>query len=157
MNKPYITKKLFIGELLSYIPLVIAFIYAIVQMATIEGEIPTHYNFQGEIDGYGSPAVLLMIPAIILFTNLIITVVNHFLPDKSFNMPFKMKPGRELVVMGDCILMCVILQWLDSMFALIITLLFTNGRIIMPLTGIYVVLIFAVIIAVMVKMYRDNR
>lgn len=157
MNKPYITKKLFIGELLSYLPLVISFIYAIVQLATIEGEIPTHFNIHGEIDGYGSPAVLLLLPAIMLITNVIITVSNHILPDNVYNTPFKIKPGRELLVYGDCILMCVLLQWMDSIFALILTIFFTNGNILLPLTLGYVVLIFVVIIVVTIKMYKDNK
>lgn len=157
MNKPYITKKLFIGEVLSYIPLVITFIYAIVQMATIDGEIPTHFNFQGEIDGYGSPAALLILPAIMLITNLIISITNHFCSEESYNLPFKPKPGREYLMLGYCVLMCVLLQWLDSIFALLLTVFFTRGRILMPLTGAYVVLIFVVIIAVMVKMFRANK
>lgn len=51
MNKPYITKKHLVLEILSYVLLLVCFIIAIVGMATLPDEIPTHFTMSGKIDG----------------------------------------------------------------------------------------------------------
>lgn len=56
-------------EILSYVLLLVCFIIAIVGMATLPDEIPTHFTMSGEIDGYGSPGTLLMLPIIMLICN----------------------------------------------------------------------------------------
>lgn len=58
MNKPYMTKRHLVLEILSYVLLLVCFIIAIVGMATLPDEIPTHFTMSGEIDGYGSPGTL---------------------------------------------------------------------------------------------------
>lgn len=56
-------------EILSYVLLLVCFIIAIVGMATLPDEIPTHFTMSGEIDGYGSPGTLLILPIIMLICN----------------------------------------------------------------------------------------
>ena len=51
MNKPYMTKRHLVLEILSYVLLLVCFIIAIVGMATLPDEIPTHFTMSGEIDG----------------------------------------------------------------------------------------------------------
>ena len=68
MAKPYITKKHCVIEILSYVCLVASIIIAIVGMAILPDEIATHFDGAGNIDGYGSPGVLLMLPLIMLFS-----------------------------------------------------------------------------------------
>ncbi len=51
MNKPYMTKRHLVLEILSYVLLLVCFIIAIIGMATLPDEIPTHFTMSGEIDG----------------------------------------------------------------------------------------------------------
>ena len=46
-------------------------------------KIPTHWNEKGEIDGYGSPATLFLMPAITLFTMAIVWLVPLIDPKKN--------------------------------------------------------------------------
>lgn len=157
MKKPYITKLHVILEIVGLILIVIAFIYAFIKIATIDGQIPTHFNMQGEVDGYGSPLTMLLLPAIMLGTNLLIAGCAHFLPVQMFNLPFKPKQGRELTIYKDCILMVALLELEDGIFTLGITLSFLNGKAGFVMTMVYLALIFATIFLVIIKMYKDNK
>ena len=55
MNKPYMTKRHLVLEILSYVLLLVCFIIAIVGMATVPDEIPTQFTMSGEMDGDGAP------------------------------------------------------------------------------------------------------
>ncbi|GGE67981.1 DUF1648 domain-containing protein [Priestia taiwanensis] len=57
-----------------------ALLYAIIAYFSLSGEIPTHYNFQGEPDQFGDKGFILFIPCIALFIFLLFTGLSHF-PD----------------------------------------------------------------------------
>ena len=46
-------------------------------------EIPIHWNEKGEVDGYGSPSTLFLMPVITLFTMAIVWLVPHIDPKKN--------------------------------------------------------------------------
>lgn len=86
MNRPYITKYIFIVEILSYVMNFIAFLIGVIMLITTDGEIPTHYDMYGNVTDYGSPATLLFMPIVILFTLAIMTISLHVVKPENWNI-----------------------------------------------------------------------
>ena len=86
MNRPYITKYIFIVEILAYVMNFVAFIIGIICVITADGEVPTHYDMYGNVTDYGSPAVLLLMPIIMFFTLAIMTICLHVVKAENWNM-----------------------------------------------------------------------
>lgn len=103
MNKPYMTKRHLVLEILSYVLLLVCFIIAIVGMATLPDEIPTHFTMSGEIDGYGSPGTLLILPIIMLICNGMTSLIMHVMPPTMWNTPSKLKPQNAVRALQDMI------------------------------------------------------
>lgn len=157
MNKPYIKLYHVIIEIISYVVLIIAIIFATIFVINTDGQIPTHYDFNGEITGYGSPAVLLFLPLSMLATNIILSLVMHFLPSSMMNIPVKIKPGNEIKVYSDCILMVALIELILAAFTLIETIAIANSWGSSIPSIIMVVAMFAIIIGCIIKMYVDNK
>ena len=98
MNKPYITKVHVILEVLSLILSVASVAYGVAFALKATDPMPTNFNMAGEVTGYGSPWVVLLTPGIIFVTNIILSLVLHFLPTSKWNVSFKIRPERELAV-----------------------------------------------------------
>ena len=58
-------------------------VYILILWHKLPEQIPTHYNFAGEIDGYGGRGSLLLMPVIALVTDLTVAVCGRF--PKSWN------------------------------------------------------------------------
>lgn len=157
MNKPYIKKTQFIIEIVSYLFLFAAIVYAIVMACTIEGEIPTHWDLSGEIDGYGSPASMLILPLIMFVSNVIISISLHFAPASSWNLPCKPKPGRELLILSDMVWMMVWMEFILGIYTLVATIGFQSFQIMMGSTIVMVVLLFVVTIAGIYAGIKHNK
>lgn len=110
MNKPYMTKRHLVLEILSYVLLLVCFIIAIVGMATLPDEIPTHFTMSGEIDGYGSPGTLLILPIIMLICNGMTSLIMHVMPPTMWNTPSKLKPQNAVRALQDMISM---IAWME--------------------------------------------
>ena len=157
MNKPYIKKWHLIVEIVSYVLILAAIIFGIIMTCTIEGEVPTHWDMSGNVDAYGSPASMLILPIIMLITNILVSATVHFMPAKSWNMPFKPKPGRELIIFSDMVGMMVWMEFVIALFTLIMTIWFFNFVICMIGTVALVVGIFAILIAGIVMAVKHNK
>mgnify|MGYP002961954574 CR=1 FL=1 len=110
MNKPYMTKRHLVLEILSYVLLLVCFIIAIVGMATLPDEIPTHFTMSGEIDGYGSPGTLLILPIIMLICNGMTSLIMHVMPPTMWNTPSKLKPQNAVRALQDMISMIEVIN-----------------------------------------------
>ena len=128
MNKPYITKKHLVLEILSYVLLLVCFIIAIVGMATLPDEIPTHFTMSGEIDGYGSPGTLLMLPIIMLICNGMTSLIMHVMPPTMWNTPSKLKPQNAVRALQDMISMIAWMELEISVFTLFSTISIYRGK-----------------------------
>lgn len=158
MRKPHINKIHIILELLGYIMLMLSLVYAIVMINTIEGEIPTHYNEYGEVDSYGSPTSLLILPIVMLSTCLIITACLHFLSAKSWNTGFKLNPARENIVLADFGYMMASMVLEIGLFTMVATYFFTQSGTVILGASFALVAAMAVSVAVFfVKAYIDNK
>ena len=58
-------------------------VYILIIWQKLPEQIPTHYNFAGEIDGYGGRGSLLLMPVIGLVTDLTVAICGRF--PKSWN------------------------------------------------------------------------
>ena len=67
-----------IAGILSPVILVGTILFIAVRWRYLPEQIPTHYNFAGEIDGYGSRWTLLLMPVIGLVTDLVVAVTGRF-------------------------------------------------------------------------------
>ena len=56
----------------------------------LPGRIPTHFNAAGNPDGWGTPAMLLLLPLVGFALYAIITVVSRF--PSAFNYPVRIRP-----------------------------------------------------------------
>ena len=148
MAKPYITKKHCVLEILSYVCIVASIIIAIVGMVVLPDEIATHYDGAGNIDGYGSPGTLLLIPLIMFFSNGTMSLILHLMSPEGWNTPRKIEPGQEIRVYRDVVSM---LTWMEFEFG-VFTLASTiaswqqNGKLIMIETIVFMVLLTIVVV-----------
>lgn len=65
-------------ESLCFIGCVWIWIYCIKAYRILPETIPTHFNFKGEADGYGSPASLFTLPSIATAIYILISVLNRY-------------------------------------------------------------------------------
>lgn len=158
MRKPYINKIHIILEVIGYLACILALVYAIVMANTIEGEIPTHYNIEGEIDGYGSASSLIILPAIMLGTMLLMSACLHLLSANAWNTGFKLNPEKQNIVLADLGYMIASMVLEIGLFTAVATFLFTSkGGIILLASGVLIVATSLSCIVFFIKAYRDNR
>ena len=67
-----------IAGILSPVILLGSLAYILIVWRSLPEQIPTHYNFAGEIDGYGGRGALLFMPIFGLVTDLIVAVTGRF-------------------------------------------------------------------------------
>ena len=145
MRKPYITIPHLVMEIISYVLLVVTVAGVFIFIWKNGGEpVPTHYNFAGEVDGYGSAWTLLLMPGIMLFVNITISFSIHVMSPAGWNMPFKIKPGREIAVWRCIVLMNAVLM-------------LERGDLIMLISVGLVVLIIPAIVVPTMMASRRNR
>ena len=67
--------------------LLVLWYYTIIEYNAFPSIIPTHFNFQGQIDDYGSKATIILIPLIITILFIGLTFLNKY--PHIFNYPTK--------------------------------------------------------------------
>lgn len=121
-NREFLRPGHRIAMIVSIIILLVSIILAIVLAATTEGEIPTHFDFFGEIDAYGSPWTAVLLPAIMLLTNLGSLAIIALVPISSWNMPAKITDANRPFVYNDALWTVVITMLTMSLIALVGTI-----------------------------------
>jgi len=159
MKKAYITKKHMILEMISYVILFAAFVLAVVGIFVLPEEIATNYDAAGNVSGYGSSVTLLIVPAILLISNLTCSLWIHLLPASCWSTSVKVKPGNEILMFRDTVSMVVLMEVEISVFGLFFTVaaFLENGKVILPGCMVFLAVLFATIIIVCVKMTRYSR
>ena len=158
-KRSYITGSCKMIEILSYLLIVASVVVCAYIIKHTDGPIPTHYGFNGEVDGYGPATMLLTLPGSILFTNLIVSLCLHLIKPEHWNMPFKINPGREVIVFHDMALMMVVLELLLSLWTLLTTIDWGMGKgdHILLLSIILTVSVFVVIFGFIIIAARHNK
>lgn len=127
MNKPYITKVHIILEVLSLILSVASVAYGVAFALKATDPMPTNFNMAGEATGYGSAWFILLTPGIIFITNIVLSLVLHFLPTNKWNVSFKIRPERELAVFECISLMIAVMEFTMALWALVVTMLWASA------------------------------
>ena len=157
-NREYIRPCHRIAVIVSFIILLVSLILAIVLAATTKGEIPTHFDFFGEIDSYGSPWTAVLLPAIMLLTNLGSLAIITFVPISSWNMPAKITDANRPFVFNDAVWTIVITMLTMSLLALTgtICMFFAHGAFGIALTAVLAVGIGAMAVF-LIKSVIDSK
>lgn len=85
------------------------------------GLVPVHWGFDGQPDRWGSPMELVALPAIMLVTIAIMSLILHLVDPKYWNRPGTLQPGEESAwylssarllvwVELECALFCLVMQ-----------------------------------------------
>lgn len=158
-NRDYITRLHLILEILAWVLLLVSLIIAVVGAVTMEGPIPIHFDGKGNPNSYGSPASLLLLPAIVIIALGSVSFIAHFLDPSVWNMPFKVNPLRKGIVYRDMMSMIFIMELLIAGLALFITMsiFFQRTGSVGWVTGIFVGVLFLDIIVWSAIAYRHNR
>lgn len=159
MRKSYITRLHLVLEILSYVLIAVSFIMAVVGIFTLSAEIPTHYDAAGNVDGYGPPAFLLVMPAIMLVCNLSLSLVVHLMNPALWNMPFKINPARKNLVYRDMVSMFMWMELEIAVFNLIFTIMCYTQEAggMLALTGFLMAAFTVTIVACTVLAARHNK
>lgn len=146
-------------EIISYVILWASIVIAIVGIVTIKGDIATHYDVSGKVDEYGSPNMLIIVPAIMLLCNVCCSLMLHLLPPSKWNMPSRIKHGCELEVIMVMTTMIVLMELEMSVFSLFITILCyaQRGKYIMHGTILFIVIVFATTMYGLVGFFKRNK
>ena len=126
-NKAVLTKKHTIIEIVSFAIMLAALIIGIIVCASGK-EIPIHFDIEGNVTEYGSGGSVLILPIIMLLTNVIMCLILRCLPFSCWNMPVKVKPEREVIVYGCVGYMLVVMELLFSLFTLFSSIFMLSGN-----------------------------
>ena len=129
-------------------------VYILIVWHTLPEQIPTHYNFAGEIDGYGGRGSLLLMPIIGLVTDLTVAICGRF--PKSWNTGARVTVLNRVRVyrlvrdlMADLRLSCALAFAGFSVYAANLPERFSGN-----VTGIMMILIFAPIVRYFIRLAR---
>lgn len=158
MGKPYIKTSHVIIEIVAAAIVLAAIVFAAVFAARTTGRIAVHYNLAGEVDGYGSPSVALLLPIMMLVTLLVVSLSIHLLPKAAINLPVKVRPEAELRVYTDAIWSMVTIELILAVysFAETIAIMSEAAGSLVP-TIVTVIAVFADIVFFIVKIVRENK
>lgn len=129
MNKPYIKVSHVIVEVISYLFLLAAIIFAIVKVYTIKGEVPAHWDLKE--NGYGSLRMMLGLPLLMLFANAMTSVGIHLMPESMWNSPVKVKQGNKLRLYSAMVWIMVLMMLVIAVCTLVMTLGYFNYAVFM--------------------------
>ena len=100
---------------------------------------------------------MVIFPIIMMIANVTSSLIAHFLPASSFNMPFKVKPERAVSVYADTVLMLFLMELEFSVFSLFFVLTATRTETWINYGSIvFIVILLLTIVATIVKAYKDN-
>ncbi|MCQ2519508.1 MAG: DUF1648 domain-containing protein [Lachnospiraceae bacterium] len=157
MNRRYITVAQFAVEILSYAVLLFSLALAIYYAVNTDGQIPTHYAFDGTIDGYGSPMFLLIMPIMMLIMHLIMLWTIHFSNPHKWNMSFKVNEDKELIVYHDFIWMYVLFDLEFAIYSLLYVIqMMRNGALFALASILFTAVIIPTAIVPLVMAKRHN-
>ena len=111
-------KKWGFVEVLAWIVMAAAFGAAAYGMKILPDQIAVHYDINGQVDEYSSPASLFILPAIMLFCLALISCITHFVKPQHWNMPFEVREANSDIVYGDIRLMMYLIELESSVFTL---------------------------------------
>ena len=143
-----------IAGILAPVLLVGTIAYILIIWHTLPEKIPTHYNFSGEIDGYGGRGSLLLMPVIGLVTALTVAACARF--PKSWNTGVRVTVLNRARVyrvlrdlMADLRLCCALAFCGFAMYQANLPERFSGN-----VTGMMLIVIFAPLVRYLIRLFR---
>lgn len=157
-RKLIFTKADAVLEILGYVFLLAALMIAVVACA-IGDRIPEKFDEAGNIIKYGSPGILFLMPATLLFCNLWISMALHVFDPGAWNMPFTPRPGKEIRVYRDMVRMQTVLELMFGLYSVAFNFIQYRGLrgALVPLSGLLLLGIFGEIAVMLAVSARHNR
>lgn len=158
MNKVYIKKVHFIMEILSYVMILGGIIFVIVYASTHPGDMPVHFDIDGNPDEYGSPWTFVFFPISMLVFNGIFFVCLHFVNPKNWNVGVTVTATNAVFLYSDISLMLSLLELSSGIYTLgFVPASFFARKLLMPISMSWVVLLFVIIILCYCKLLKDRK
>ncbi|MBQ8469021.1 MAG: DUF1648 domain-containing protein [Clostridia bacterium] len=155
-NLAYLRPYHWVLEALAVLLGLAAVVVALVGRSKLPADVPTHWDFQGNPDGYGSPTTFLLFPVIMLLAILATSAIIHVVDVSRWNMPFQIKPGRKVPVARTFIALLLAMNIEFGAFSLWFTLRTvqlnmegTAGGIVAFVVALTVTLIAGIVLATM--------
>ena len=143
-----------IAGILAPLILLGSIVYILIIWQKLPEQIPTHYNFAGEIDGYGGRGSLLLMPVIGLVTDLTVAICGRF--PKSWNTGARVTVLNRVRVyrlvrdlMSDLRLACAVMFGGFAIYQSTLPAHFSGN-----VTGIMLILIFAPLLRYFIRLAR---
>ena len=130
-------------------------LFVIIMWSQIPDQIPTHYNFAGEADGYGGKGSLIFMMVLAWFVFVLITVLMRF--PNTWNMPVKVTAENKARLYSITRAMLEVIKMLVS---LLFAVMLINAAIATPMPRfILIALIAAMLLSIIMgifMMYRNR-
>lgn len=127
-------------------------------VCTLPEEIITHYAWDGTPDGYGSPAVLLLLPLLMLPALGIISLVAHRVDPALWNTPFVVREERKALVYADMTALLHAVQLEIAVYALYTQIsVYRQHSVSLAVLALWTAALAATILGSCVRAYRHNR
>ena len=130
-------------------------LFVIIMWSQIPDQIPTHYNFAGEADGYGGKGSLIFMMVLAWFVFILITVLMRF--PNTWNMPVKVTAENKARLYSITRAMLEVIKMLVS---LLFAVMLINAAIATPMPRfILIALIAAMLLSIIMgifMMYRNR-
>ena len=130
-------------------------LFVIIMWSQIPDQIPTHYNFAGEADGYGGKGSLIFMMVLAWFMFILITVLMRF--PNTWNMPVKVTAENKARLYSITRAMLEVIKMLVS---LLFAVMLINAAIATPMPRfILIALIAAMLLSIIMgifMMYKNR-
>ena len=130
-------------------------LFVIIMWSQIPDQIPTHYNFAGEADGYGGKGSLIFMMVLAWFMFVLITVLMRF--PNTWNMPVKVTAENKARLYSITRSMLEIVKMLAT---LLFAVMLINAAIATPMPRfILIALIAAMLLSIIMgifMMYKNR-
>ena len=130
-------------------------LFVIIMWSQIPDQIPTHYNFVGEADGYGGKGSLIFMMVLAWFMFILITVMIRF--PNTWNMPVKVTAENKARLYSITRAMLEVIKMLAS---LLFAVMLINAAIATPMPRfILIALIAAMLLSIIMgifMMYKNR-
>ena len=130
-------------------------LFVIIMWSQIPDQIPTHYNFAGEADGYGGKGSLIFMMMLAWFMFILITILMRF--PNTWNMPVKVTAENKARLYSITRAMLEVVKMLTS---LLFAVMLVNAAIATPMPRfILIALIAAMLLSIIMgifMMYKNR-
>ena len=130
-------------------------LFVIIMWSQIPDQIPTHYNFAGEADGYGGKGSLIFMMVLAWFIFILISVLMRF--PNTWNMPVKVTAENKARLYSITRAMLEVIKMLAS---LLFAVMLINAAIATPMPRfILIALIAAMLLSIIMgifMMYKNR-